>query len=34
MDVEEDEDCRYSIDDMYVIAKDFNELLCKIVSDE
>lgn len=34
MDVEEDEECSYSIGDMYVIAKDFNELLRKIVSDE
>lgn len=31
MDVDEDEVCPYSISEMYIIAKDFDELLSKII---
>lgn len=34
MDVDEGEQCPYSIGEMYVVAKDFSELLTKIVPDD
>lgn len=33
MDVKEGEACPYSIDDMYIVAKYFDELLSKIIPD-